>query len=261
MSQNTLINIGKTIIIVALATVFILLINKLGKKKVLASDKYSSKNGTKDPVPFIVIQIVSVLLAIFAGIGILDAWGFNVTQLFAGLGIASAIIGLALQDTIKDIIMGSHLYHDRYFTTGDYIEYEGNVAKVETFSLRTTRLRLIDNSIISVSNRNLTTIKMAGEYFSYEIPVSYEEDRDKTNKVLTEITEDIARLPEMKAAFFKGVKAFEDSAIVYVIVGQTEPQNIKALQFEGYNLILRKLTEAGFEIPFRQLDIHMDTKG
>ena len=256
--ESTFWKIIQCFIVLAVTIGLTFAISKLGKKKILASDRYSSKNDTKDPIPFIIIQIVNIILACIAGIEILSIWGLNVTKLFAGLGIASAIVGLALQDTIKDIIMGAHLYRDKYFTTGDYIMYQGNIAKVETFSLRTTKIRLLNQSVISISNRNLDSIQMATEFTALEIPLSYEDDHNRIKKVLTDVVEELKTLPHIKDAGYMGVKEFGESAIPYVVIIRTEPQYSVKMKFDSYNLIQDRLVEAGLHIPYNQLDIHME---
>ena len=242
----------------AIAIVISLILDKIVKKRILKNDRYSSKNDTKDPIPFIILQVVKVVIFIAAIVEILNLWGFNVSRLLAGLGIASAVIGLALQDTIKDIFMGTHLYRDKYFTTGDFVEYNGKTAKVETFSLRTTRLRFIDRSTVSVSNRKLDEVKMASEFYAFEIPLSYQEDHIKVREVLTGIAQEIGDFPEVSLAQFRGVKKFDNSAIIYDILIKANPWDLIPVQFRGYNLIQDRLHEAGLQIPFPQIDVHVD---
>ena len=80
--------------------------------------------------------------------------GINVTSLVAGLGILSAIVGLALQDVIKDIVTGLRIVSEHYFGVGDVIMYEDIEGEVIELSIRSTTIRNINNDeITTISNR------------------------------------------------------------------------------------------------------------
>ena len=64
---------------------------------------------------YLIINIVKYIIVIFVILGILSIFGFNVKSILAGLGIGTAIIGLAFQDLAKDIIAGFSI-----ITEGEY---------------------------------------------------------------------------------------------------------------------------------------------
>ena len=67
---------------------------------------------------------------------LLNLYGVNTTSLIAGLGIAGAVLGLALQDALKDIFNGLSIIFDNYFVVGDLVDYNGFVGTVTDFGLK-----------------------------------------------------------------------------------------------------------------------------
>ena len=68
-------------------------------------------------------NIIKYVIVIFAALSILSLYGFDVKGMVAGLGITATIIGLALQDTFKDIISGISIIFENYFIVGDVVTY------------------------------------------------------------------------------------------------------------------------------------------
>ena len=57
-------------------------------------------------------SIVASALSIITVLMVLEIYGINVTSMLAGVGIASIVIGFALQDSLKDIIRGFVIISD-----------------------------------------------------------------------------------------------------------------------------------------------------
>ena len=70
-------------------------------------------------------NIVKYLFAIILVVIILSIFGVDTKGFIAGLGIAGAVVGLALQDALKDIISGIAIIMDNYFVIGDKVEIKG----------------------------------------------------------------------------------------------------------------------------------------
>ena len=69
-------------------------------------------------------NIIKYVIMIFAGLAILNIYGVNTTSVLTGLGIVGVVIGLALQDALKDIIGGINIIMDNYFVVGDLVTYK-----------------------------------------------------------------------------------------------------------------------------------------
>ena len=97
-----------------------------------------------------IIWIVSIFIIIYQQ-------GINLNGLAAGLGIGSAVIALAAQDVVKNLLAGMAIFIDHPFNIGDFIvvgDYSGTVTDI---TYRSTRIKSVDNSIITVPNEKITS--------------------------------------------------------------------------------------------------------
>ena len=86
------------------------------------------------------------------------SFGFGVplTGVLATSGLITAIIGLALQSNLSNIVSGMFLTLERPFKSGDWISVDGeDIGQVKTISWRTTRLVSLENTEISIPNDKL----------------------------------------------------------------------------------------------------------
>ena len=98
--------------IIIVASILLWVIKQYLIKKVAYSGKDEQHKNTFIGMIFNVLQY---LVIVIAAVMVLKANGVNVGSILAGLGIVATIIGLALQDTLKDIIAGINIYKDNLF--------------------------------------------------------------------------------------------------------------------------------------------------
>lgn len=105
---------------------------------------------------------VSVALVFtFAFILILKVWEIDITGVLAGLGVVGIALGLAFQDSLKNIFGGIFLILDKNIKMGDVIKIDsGEIGEVTDIGLRSTRLKTPDNEMIIIPNGNLATSKI-----------------------------------------------------------------------------------------------------
>jgi len=141
----------------------------------------------------------------------------------AGLGIAGLAIGLALKDTLANILAGISIFADRYFKVGDVIKLEsGETGKVIDLGLRSTKIRTFDNEVIIVPNSQIAGGRLINfakpelkARISLEIGVEYGSDPDKVKKVILEVVNKLAKKEKHiitkdtpPGIFFKDMGAF-----------------------------------------------------
>jgi MscS family membrane protein len=108
----------------------------------------------------IVSRVVKALLACVAIIGILQALGFNVTGLLAGLGIGGIALALAAQKTVENLFGGLSIMADKPVKIGDYCRFGNQTGWIEDFGFRSTRIRTPERSILSVPNAEFSTLQI-----------------------------------------------------------------------------------------------------
>ena len=188
---------------------------------------------------------------------ILQLNGVNVTSLIAGLGLVSAIVGLALQDVLKDTIMGIHMVTDHFFEVGDVVRYGNFEGIVISFNMKTTKLRSIyDNSVMTICNRNISEIVKLSDWLDIDLPLSYEEDRKKVNGVLEKCCTRIRAAEGIEDCLYKGVQEFADSAVLYKIRLVCRPEKKPELRRMALGILQEELEKAMITIPYPQMDVH-----
>lgn len=201
--------------------------------------------------------ILKYIILTIAALSVMQSFGVNISSFIASFGIASAIVGLALQDMLKDIIMGVHIMTDHFYSVGDTVRYNGVEGVVISFNIRTTKLRVLsDGSIMTLCNRNVDEIAILSGFFDIDLPLSYDEDVRKVHETLEGITEKLKDIPGIDNAEYKGTQSFEDSAIIYKIRFYCRPENKWDMWRACIKQIQEGLNEAHITIPYNQLDIH-----
>lgn len=101
------------------------------------------------PLASRILKIAILLLVIAA---ILSDWGYNTTTILAGLGVGGIAIALAAQKTIENLFGGVAVISDRPVSIGDTCKIGDRVGTVEDIGLRSTRLRTVERTLLSVPN-------------------------------------------------------------------------------------------------------------
>ena len=179
----------------------------------------------------------------------------------AGLGIVSVIVGLAFQDLFKDFIVGFTIIIEDYFSVGDTIkigEFKGEVTHI---GLKSTRLKNMDGSILIISNRNIDRVINYSSKYSLamvEIPVAYESDLDKVEKVLTDLFKKLNKsIKELKGDIeIWGVEELGDSAVVYKIAAQTQILQQFSVQRQIRKAVKVEFDKENIKIPYNQIEVH-----
>jgi MscS family membrane protein len=95
------------------------------------------------------INIAIVILAILL---VLSNWGYNTATLVAGLGVGGIAIALAAQQTISNVFGGISVIADHPIRVGEYGKFGDLLGVLEDIGLRSTRIRTLNRTIVSVPN-------------------------------------------------------------------------------------------------------------
>ena len=224
--------------------------------------KWKEKNGGLSTTSNVVFDIIRFLFFFLLIVVLLQINGINVTGLLTGLGVVSVIVGLALQDFLKDIIMGVHILSDKFFQVGDVIRYNGMEGEVISFNVRTTKLKLVTyNEIVTISNRNISEIVVLSDMFDLDINLPYYIDKDYIHETLKRLTEQIGQIDGMKKTLYKGTERFNDSSVTYRIRYWTEPDGKRFdIRRAAIRMIQDGLKDAGIPFPYNHLDVELVSK-
>ena len=103
-------------------------------------------------------NLVRVVIVLIALVIWMDQLGVRVTTLVAGLGIGGLAVALAAQRPIEDLIGALTIYSTQTVRVGDFCRFGANMGTVEEIGLRATRVRTLDDSIVSVPNSEFSKL-------------------------------------------------------------------------------------------------------
>lgn len=101
-------------------------------------------------------KIGKLVIYIIAFILILYKLGYNLTGLLTSLGVVSVIVTLAAQDTFQNLFAGFIILFDKPFIVGDWVQLGQTEGIVEDLSLRSTRIRTFNDSLITIPNSTVS---------------------------------------------------------------------------------------------------------
>ena len=86
--------------------------------------------------------------------------GADVLPLLTGLGVGGLAVALAVRPTLENMIGGVILFADRPVRIGDYCTFGGQNGTVEQIGLRSTRIRALDRTLITVPNSQFADMQL-----------------------------------------------------------------------------------------------------
>jgi small conductance mechanosensitive channel len=172
------------------------------------------------------------------------------------------IIGFGAESLIADVITGLFMIFENQYNVGDIIELDGYRGTVVNIAIRTTSIEDSGGNIKIFNNsdvRNIINLSADSSRAVCDIPIPYEADIDKAEKVVGVLCQELVKeYPEVfkQAPECVGVQALADSAVVLRVVAQVEEEN----RFSAGRLINKKmksgLEKAGMGAPYAQIVVH-----
>lgn len=203
------------------------------------------------------------LVTIVGLILVLGQLGINVTAAIAGVGVLGLAVGFAAQQTLANIFSGFGIFVDKLYAAGDWVRIDGNYGEVVHISLRTTKIRTLDNTFISVPNSLVTSSPITN--YSEEdllritarVNIGYKESIDKARKALLEAVSGIKGVKKRPAPMVVVDKLGESGVELLVRIWVDEPGFEQKYYFLLTETCKQALDKAKISIPFPQRDIHI----
>ncbi len=212
-------------------------------------------------IQIITLNISKYLISIFVLLAILALYGVNVKSILAGLGIGTAIIGLAFQDLAKDIIAGIFIITEGQYEVGDTIEIDGFMGEVISVGLKTTKIKNFKGAVKIVSNRNMDKIinySMNNSLAVVDIGVSYDHSPKDVEAVLSKLFKKLSgTIKEVKGDYqILGVEGLNDNCVTYRIAVEVESMQQFTIERKLKREIKIAFDEANIKIPYPQIEVH-----
>ena len=207
------------------------------------------------------MSIIKYILFFIVILASMANFGIDVSSLLAGLGIAGAILGLAFQDFVKDIIAGFSIITENQYEVGDLIEVDGFKGRVTSVGLKTTRIRDYRGKVKIIANRNITELINWSRHDTLaevKVTANYETDPDKVLEILEKVKAELDGSMEQMTDEIKiyPVTGFEENGITYTIQCKCKSYKHFAVQRAIRREIYKAFKANKIKIPYKQVDIH-----
>ena len=239
-----------------LYSIIISIINRLVSKR-----KRKTNHKKEDTVINLIKNVIKYLIIIIVILMILEVYGVNTTSILASLGIVGVVIGLAFQDTMKNMLAGIFIIFDNRYNVGDFVKINDFSGTVVNLGLQTTKIQAYTGEIFTISNSSISTVinySEANTRVMIDLGVSYNTDINKLEKVLNGLNNKISKISDVKGDLeLLGLDSFNSSDMTYKITVLCNPNTHLSVRRKILKIIKEEFDKKGIEIPYTQIDLHL----
>lgn len=227
--------------------------------------KSMNRAGAETGAVQFVDSFLKAALYVLLVLMIASSFGVEAASIVAVLGSAGVAIGLAVQGSLSNLAGGVLILLLKPFRVGDYIQesatgYEGTVTEIQIFY---TKLLTTDNKAVILPNGQLANNSIVNVTSQQDrrmdivVGVSYKADLKRAKEVLeTVLREDEAVLKDKDMLVF--VSELGSSSVNLGVRCWFDKEDFWPGKWRVTENCKLALDAAGIEIPFNQLDVHMN---
>lgn len=229
----------------------------------------STKFNGNEALNSFIAKILKGIIYITAAFIILADMNINLGGLVAGLGIGSAALALAAQDFVKSLIGGFAIISDKTFEIGDFIEiglYSGTVIDI---TFRSTKVRAVNNEIISIPNSVIVTeyvkngSKIENRRIETRLRIGLDTQSEKItdciNKLKTLLKSNDAVLEETVTVVFEKIEPDANIILIALFLNTTDYNEYLKIKQNIYCDILELLEKENIELVYPTQKVYMKT--
>jgi small conductance mechanosensitive channel len=224
----------------------------------------SRSDRVEGGIASLALKTYRIASTILIGIMVAAQFSIDVTALLAGLSIAGIAVGFAARDTLENFIAGITILVDKPFRIGDQIEVEGTFGVVDHITLRSTRLRTMNDQVMIMPNALVINHKVLNHTLRntlrIEIPfgIAYKEYPAAAREVVLKLLEGDDRLDPDRPPTVVVTAMGESSVDMVLRFHIRDPLTEVPIRFEYVEKVREALRSADIEIPFPHLQLFID---
>jgi small-conductance mechanosensitive channel len=211
------------------------------------------------------VSFFSILLYVILVLVVMATLGFDVSSVVLGLSaVIGLILGFGLQDTIINLAAGVWVAAFRPIDKGEFAEINGMSGTVTGVGIMTTEMLKPDNTYITIPNSQvwgnpvINYSRMDTRRVDVTVGVAYDTDLNKAIRVATDLMkshEKVLPSPEPVTV----VTELADSSVNLSLWAWTKTDDLWGVKWDLTREIVGAFGDAGIEIPFPQVDVHLDS--
>lgn len=205
----------------------------------------------------IISNILFASLLIMAILMILSSIGIQIGPLIAGAGVVGVAIGFGAQTVVKDVISGVFYLLDDAFRIGEYISSGKYMGTVESFSLRSIKLRHHRGPVFTIPFGELGAVQNQSRDWTmdkFNITVGFNTDLEAARKLIKKVGAELATDPEfapwvIEPIKMQGIQEFGEYGIVIRMKMTTKPGGAFAMKRKFFIAVRQAFKENNIELP------------
>jgi MscS family membrane protein len=212
-------------------------------------------------------RTVDLIVLFAASLVILRKLGVNLTPALAGLGVGGIAVALAAQKTLENVIAGASLIFDGAVNEGDFLKVGETLGEVEKVGLRSTRLRTLDRTVVSVPNSQIASMSVetlsARDTFWFHpvVGLRYETTPEQLRGVLDGIRHLLADHPlvdqtSIRVRFIR-LGSFSLDVDVFAYLRARDWNHFLEIQEQLLFSVMNVVREAGTDVAFPSQTLYM----
>jgi small conductance mechanosensitive channel len=209
-------------------------------------------------------NVIKYIIAIMVILSTLSVYGVKTTSIIASLGIAGAIIGLAFQDIIKNLLAGITIIFDNHYMKGDVVTINGFKGEVIELGLQSTKIKAYNGEVMVIGNSLINSVinhSMYDTKLIIEIPVNKDVPLSKLESMLKNVSKKIEKLKEVKSeVVLLGIEKLNPNNYVYKVEMDCMPNNHYGVNREFMKLLKNEYEDNNIEVPGNFLEIKESRK-
>jgi small conductance mechanosensitive channel len=208
-------------------------------------------------------SLISTLLKVLVVVSVLGMVGIQMTSFIAVLGAAGLAVGMALSGTLQNFAGGVMILIFKPFKVGDVIEAQGYIGSVNAIQIFNTILKTPDNKTIIIPNGGLSTSSMVNysteptRRVDWTFGIAYGDDVDLAKKTLNDLLSTNEKVLSEPPVFIE-VSELADSSVNFTVRAWANSADYWSVFFFMQEMVYKKFADVGLNIPFPQMDVHLD---
>jgi small-conductance mechanosensitive channel len=212
---------------------------------------------------------LAATLLVVTALMVLAELGVEIGPLVAGAGVLGVAIGFGSQTLVKDVISGVFYLMDDAFRVGEYIQSGSYMGTVESFSLRSVRLRHHRGPVFTVPFGELGAVQnMSRDWVidKFRIKVGFNTDIAKAKKLTKAVGAELRQDEELgplilETVKMKGVEQIGEYGIELSFAFTAKPGNQSMIRRRAYVMIRKAFAENGISFAQPTVNVGGEDKG
>ena len=211
-------------------------------------------------------KIIKFLIIFFVVASFLQSHGYSLTSLIAGFGITGLAVGFAAQQTIASMFGTMGIVADKTYKIGDYIKINDLEGTVESITLRSTKIRSLQNYLVSIPNDLVANSIVENVTRAHKrridaiFGITYDTSNEKIERAL-EIVKFVAqRHPEVYDDYTVNIEALDSSSINIRLIAYAKTRiysEFVRIRGEVYFDVIKQFREDKIEFAFPSTTVYM----